>query len=214
MKSRPWRAFTLIEVLVVIGIIAILAGMLLPALSRAKSRAVATKCRCNLQQLGIGCCMYVGDNADNLPETSHQGASWIGKLAIYGITNIYRCPLDTNQFRIASYAVNDYLTPNPFGSPQLNFSKLASIVSPSATLHATETTGDYGSSDHFHFADTASGGFTPKSFASQVAVTRHDQRANYLHADGHVESLTWKQVQTLLGPPITRFIRPDGQTNN
>lgn len=206
---RGHEGFTLIELLVVIAIIAVLAGMLLPALSKAKSSGQATACLNNLRQIGISTVMFTDDNNGSLPRSEHQGQSWVAGLIPYGGTRgVYRCPVDRNTNRLYSFAINDFLLPQPPEKP--DFTKASNIPGPSETTFLPECADKYSSSDHFHFADEQDGGYSPSQFFGQVAVQRHQHAASYLFIDGHVERIKWITIKQKLTQPGSRLINPAG----
>lgn len=106
--------FTLLDVLVVISIIAILAGLLLPTLSRAKASARSVQCKSNLRQLALAVRMYVDDTGfypnffgpNGLSDTNwlERSAPYLGPLA--ALKGLIQCPGERNRDPVTSYGYN------------------------------------------------------------------------------------------------------------
>lgn len=91
------KGFTLIELLVVIAIIGILAGILLPVLSRARESARSTQCASNVKQIGMGLIMYANENSEAFPSSTASAMTNLNLLFPNYISDqrVFKCPSDT-----------------------------------------------------------------------------------------------------------------------
>lgn len=217
IAHKQRQAFTLIELLVVITIIVVLAALSIVAVQRATTKSRTMKCYNNLRQLGIATLNYAGNNDMLLPATTHQRSSgrksWSITLQDYAQGKIvFRCPEDEDKTRAYTYVMNDFLTPNPAGAPDIDFSKLTRLERQSETVLFAEASQNYTNSDHFHFSEYRGSQLPPLEFEKQVGTKRHGGAANYLFADGHLETLTWEQVRVRLAESGSRFVDPTVET--
>jgi prepilin-type N-terminal cleavage/methylation domain-containing protein/prepilin-type processing-associated H-X9-DG protein len=198
VRTRPW-AFTLIELLVVIAIIAILASMLLPALSRAKARAYGIQCTSNLRQLGVAIALY-----------THEREGLIQIDAPLDPATTWGSILDTNQ-PLRNRAV--FLCPS---YPPRGFTNWFWIYGVRQDPPPEYTLGDFGEvlkttlvrqpSDYLFLADSTSRGrqgygarqyYYFRTDQEDQVHARHNGRACGLFLDGHVESCNRARLERL-----------------
>jgi prepilin-type N-terminal cleavage/methylation domain-containing protein/prepilin-type processing-associated H-X9-DG protein len=203
-QRQTTRGFTLIEMLVVVGIILILAAMLLPALSRAKDQAHRISCINNLHQLHLATQMYVDENEDQLPPRRMTPNTWVQRLKEnYVSEKIVQCP--KGRFSEAtphSYLINgfnDYfettLTPNEYQNIYLQWlwpygMRVGAVPEPSETILFGEK---LSSSMHVHmdFSQGAGNDMDEVDNARHASGGKKAGASNYAFVDGSARSIIY-----------------------
>lgn len=206
MTGRTSRCgFTLIELLVVISIIALLMGILLPALSKARDSAQAISCGSNLHQAGIGFEAYMEDYDGWMPAAWDGSAWWYTHLLPYipsqgAAYQAIHCPTVDKEWDGTStftYGLNAVLRP-PGDSPGDDKEKRVRLLPfPTQTMLVTDTIRNdegagsangnpYSGTTYAVWADSVISPVTTYP-GHGVPDERHQEASNLLYADGHVE---------------------------
>jgi prepilin-type N-terminal cleavage/methylation domain-containing protein len=209
--SSRSAGFTLVELLVVVGIIGVLTAVAVPAALGARSRANSSKDLSNMRQIGQGLALYAGENDGKLPPSScfleteeEMQRSWINALKAYlgeRYDELRVSPSDPfqatrRQFQNTSYVINDEV--------DTRMSIMQRIDAPSSRILlflASDNKDPRGQEDHIHGAymgswDRMLGEIKPDAYSGNKG-NRTRGSSPYLFADFHAEIIPAVQIKTL-----------------
>ena len=188
------KGFTLIELLVVIAIIGILAGILLPVLSRARESARKTQCMSNVKQIGMGLIMYANENSETFPSSTASNPAMASLNLLYDTyisdNKVFNCTSDTT----VTAATNAGMSVSTSGGTEAFTSTQCSYGYDRAHTQADD-------------ADVALAADRPPATPSATASTaNHNSRGqNVVYVDGHVE---------FVNSPLAGWYSSDGTTRD
>ncbi len=216
-KSRTLRkAFTLVELLTVVAVLAILGSLLIAVIGGVKAKAHQAACASNMRQIGFGLQLYANDHGEYpKANTTDLNESWIYTLSDYleDLDEVRICPVDPKADKRlkaggTSYILNSNVfaadqTLDPFGNTVGKvYNRPSLIPNPAKTILAFNVSDSMpigATNDHTHSSDWT--GWS--SVLRDIQPNRHGGRendltsgsANYLYADTHVESISAAAVK-------------------
>ena len=203
LKTRRPAAFTLVELLVVVSIIAVLIGLLLPAVQASRAAARRTQCASNLRQVGLAMGQFCDAHRGQFPDTSHNQAgdveqSWIYTVAPFmeSVDAIRICPDDLKAAdrldqKLTSYVMNAYLTDEPRSFVVTNHNKLRESSKTLVAFEIADQKAPIIENDHVHnhawFTSlTVARKQVLQKIEADAAIERHAGSSHFLFADWHV----------------------------
>ena len=195
------RAFTLVELLVVVGLIAVLVALLLPALGKAREQARRVNCMSNLRQLTTAWLAYAQANKGQLVPAENNAAAWADAgntddAIVAGLLypwvpdpRVYRCPNDPVQKNERSYSINTFCNGAIPAVPSVN--NIARVRRTSDTMVFVEEFDPRGYNMGSFLL------FNSGDVWVDYPVSWHNRGACLSFADGHVEYFRWADPRTV-----------------
>lgn len=223
---RGSGGFTLVELVVVVGIIGVLIALLLPAVQSVRESAYRADCQNRMRQIGLAMHCFSDVHGGQLPFTVHEGLdnSWVQTLKPFteNVNGIRLCPSDPKRQewemdadRGTSYVINEFVANPAIEGSIVNINHMSSTH---MVIVLFEGSVDRGLNDEhvhcsqFYLPIRIATGTVWAFLQRELDTSRHFDTSNYLFADGHVASIAETTVEAWTNQDIamgTNFALPE-----